>query len=78
MYNTIGDEEKAVMAVLDSGELSGFMASNAKEFWGGTAVRSLENAFIEKFNVKHSVAVNSATSGLHCRFMPLVLHLAMR
>ena len=28
---TIGDEKAE--AVLDSGELSGFMASNAKEFW---------------------------------------------
>lgn len=67
VYNTIGEEEKkAVMDVLDSGELSGFIAYNGQEFWGGKAVRSLENAFIEKFNVKHAVAVNSATSGLHC------------
>ena len=35
-YNMIGSEEKkAVMDVLDSGELSGFIASDGKEFWGG-------------------------------------------
>ena len=42
-YNTIGDDEKqAVMEVLDSGELSGFVAGNIKEFWGGKKVRELE------------------------------------
>lgn len=66
-YNTIGAEEKAaVMAVLDDGELSGFIAYNGKEFWGGKRVQALEAAFREYFAVKHAVSVNSATSGLHC------------
>ena len=66
-YNTIGDEEKkAVLEVLDSGELSGFIAYNGKEFWGGRAVLALEKAFVTRFKVNFAVAVNSATSGLHC------------
>lgn len=67
VYNTIGAEEKAaVMDVLDSGELSGFVASADKYFWGGRQVRALEKAFCERYGVAHAVAVNSATSGLHC------------
>lgn len=66
-YNTIGAEEKAaVMGVLDDGELSGFIAYNGAEFYGGRAVRALEEAFREFYNVPHAVSVNSATSGLHC------------
>jgi dTDP-4-amino-4,6-dideoxygalactose transaminase len=66
-YNTIGAAEKAaVMEVLESGELSGFVASPGDQFWGGPQVRALERAFCERFDVKHAIAVNSATSGLHC------------
>lgn len=66
-YNTIGDEEKkAVLEVLETGELSGFIAYNGKEFWGGRAVLALEKAFVTRFQVNFAVAVNSATSGLHC------------
>jgi len=66
-YNTIGDEEKrAVMDVLDSGELSGFIAYPGDEFWGGPRVRALEKQFCETFKIKHALTVNSATSGLHC------------
>jgi len=66
-YNTIGDDEKAaVMDVLDSGELSGFIAWPGKYFWGGKHVRALEDAFKKRFNVDHAISVNSATSGLHC------------
>lgn len=65
-YNTIGAEEKkAVMDVLDSGELSGFIAYPGKEFWGGPRVQALEARFREMFGVKHALSVNSATSGLH-------------
>ena len=66
-YNTIGAAEKAAVAeVLDSGDLSGFVASPGDAFWGGRAVRALEQSFREHFDVKHAIAVNSATSGLHC------------
>ncbi len=66
-YVTIGEREKAaVMEVLDSGELSGFVASPGEGFRGGPKVRALEDAFRRHFAVKHAVAVNSATSALHC------------
>jgi perosamine synthetase len=66
-YNTIGAEEKsAVMRVLDSGELSGFVASPDEFFWGGKEVRAIEQDFADRYGVKHAIAVNSATSGLHC------------
>jgi perosamine synthetase len=66
-YNTIGEREKAaVMEVLDSGELSGFVASAGEGFRGGVQVQALEAAFCKHFGVKHAIAVNSATSALHC------------
>ena len=66
-YNTIGDREKdAVLEVMNSGELSGFVASAGPEFMGGPQVQELEAAFGQHFGVKHAVAVNSATSALHC------------
>lgn len=71
-YNTIGAEEKAaVMAVLDDGELSGFIAYHGPEFLGGKQVQALEADFCRYFNVPHAVAVNSATSGLHCALSAL-------
>ncbi|MCP4914378.1 MAG: DegT/DnrJ/EryC1/StrS family aminotransferase [Oligoflexia bacterium] len=66
-YNTIGaDEKSAVLEVLDSGELSGFVAGPYDSFWGGKKVRELEEEFKKEYNVKYAIAVNSATSGLHC------------
>lgn len=65
-YNTIGDaEKKAVMEVLDSGELSGFIAAPIEEFWGGKTVRALEEDFKKYFGVSHALTMNSATSCLH-------------
>lgn len=65
--NAIGEEERrAVLAVLDRGELSGFIASPGEPFWGGEAVRELQRMFCEHYGMKHAVAVNSATSGLLC------------
>jgi len=66
-YNTIGAEERAaVLDVLDSGELSGFVAGPIEEFWGGRKVKELEKAFREHFGTEYAIAVNSATSALHC------------
>ena len=66
-YNTIGKAEKdEVMRVLDDGELSGFIAYAGQEFYGGKQVQALEQQFKDYFKVKNAVAVNSATSGLHC------------
>src|SRR5438105_7785704 len=65
-YRTIGEEEKrAVIEVLDSGILSGFVGNWTEEFYGGPRVRKLERAWAEYFGVKHAVTVNSATSGLN-------------
>ena len=57
-YNTIGmEEKKAVMEVLDSGELSGFVAGNIPQFYGGKYVQGLEKEFCTLFNVKYAVSV---------------------
>ena len=65
-YNTIGEEEKkAVLEVLDSGVLSGFVGSVGPKFYGGPQVQALEKEWAEYFKVKHAVSCNSATSGLH-------------
>ena len=64
-YPVIGDEEKrAVMEVLDSGQLSTFSASR-QGFLGGRKIQAFEAAFAEYHGVRHAIAVNSATSGLH-------------
>lgn len=64
--NFIGAEEKKlVMEVLDSNELSGFIAIPGTYFDGGRMVRRLQDEWRDAFGAKHAVAVNSATSGLH-------------
>jgi len=71
-YNTIGKEEKeAVIAVLDSGELSGFVAGDIPQFYGGKQVQALEKEFCKRFKVKYAVSVNSATSGIYCMLMAM-------
>ncbi|MDF1750878.1 MAG: DegT/DnrJ/EryC1/StrS family aminotransferase [Alphaproteobacteria bacterium] len=68
--SAIGAEEAAaVQEVIASKELSGFIASPGEPFWGGPKVRMLQDMFCQHFGVKHAVAVNSATSGLHCAMM---------
>ena len=65
-YALMGEEEKKrVNDVLDSGMLSGFIANAGENFLGGKQVKELESLVKEYFNVKHAVAVNSATAGLH-------------
>ncbi|MBF0164652.1 MAG: DegT/DnrJ/EryC1/StrS family aminotransferase [Magnetococcales bacterium] len=65
-YRTIGEEEKqAVLRVLESGVLSGFLGTWSPGFYGGPMVRQLERAWEQAFGVKHAVSVNSATSGLY-------------
>ena len=72
--NSLGKEERdAVLEVMDSGTLSGFQASPNEMFWGGKNVKKLEASFKKEFNVKYAVAVNSATSALHCAMMSLGL-----
>lgn len=67
---TTGPEEiEAITKVLNSGYLSLFEGSHTPDkpfsFHGGPAVQSLENFWSEYYNVKHSVSMNSATSGLY-------------
>src|SRR5262245_8466773 len=62
---TIGAADKrAVLAVMDSGVLSGFYGSPGAKFLGGPKVREFEARWAEKFRYRHAVAVNSGTSGL--------------
>ncbi|MEO8211538.1 MAG: DegT/DnrJ/EryC1/StrS family aminotransferase, partial [bacterium] len=63
--NTIGEEEKkAVMKVLDSGNLSQFVGYWNKDFYGGPMVRQFEKEWAEAIGVEHCISVNSNTSGL--------------
>jgi len=65
-YNSIGQEElDAVVQVLRSGCLSGFYGNWGDEFFGGPKVKELESAWSKRFEIKHSISVNSATSGLY-------------
>ncbi len=58
-------EKKNVLEVLGTGVLSGFVAKAGENFLGGPKVKELERLFKDYFSVKHAVAVNSATAGLH-------------
>jgi len=58
-------EKKAVLKVVESGVLSGFIAKHGEFFLGGPKVKELEKLFSEYFGVKYALAVNSATAGLH-------------
>lgn len=68
--NTMDENEiNAVVEVMQNGRLSGYRANWGKEFWGGPKIQELEEAFRDKFNVRHAIPCNSASSGLHiaCR-----------
>jgi perosamine synthetase len=65
-YNPFGEaERRAVLEVIDSGQLSGFVGSYCDEFYGGPRVRRLETVWAEAYRVKHAVSANSATSSLY-------------
>jgi len=57
-------EEDAVKRVVQSGCLSGFFGSPGPEFGGGPEVRGFEEEWSARFDIKHTISVNSATSGL--------------
>lgn len=64
-HQTIGEEERrAVLEVMESGVLSGFLGSWGEEFYGGPRVRRCEQMFAERFDTRYAIAVNSATTGL--------------
>ena len=49
---------------MKSGILSDFLGAPGENFLGGKYVKKFENEFSKKFDVKHSISVNSWTSGL--------------
>jgi dTDP-4-amino-4,6-dideoxygalactose transaminase len=64
-YNSIGPEElAAVQEVLKSGVLSKFLGCWDADFYGGVNVQAFERAWVDYFNVRFAVTVNSNTSGL--------------
>jgi dTDP-4-amino-4,6-dideoxygalactose transaminase len=64
-YPSVGAAEaEAVAKVVASGSLSGFYGSWGDEFLGGPTIKAFEAAWSKRFGAKHTVSVNSATSGL--------------
>lgn len=64
-YRSMGRAEvEAVKRVVESDCLSGFYGSWGEQFLGGPQVKEFERAWSERFGVRHTVSVNSATSGL--------------
>jgi perosamine synthetase len=62
----IGNEEKEqVLDVLESGNISTFIASPGENFLGGKKIREFEKKFSAKIGRKFGVAFNSASSALH-------------
>lgn len=64
-YRTMSARERqAVIDVVDADCLSGFYGSWGEQFLGGPKVRAFEMAWSAQFGCRHSISVNSATSGL--------------
>lgn len=62
----IGDDEKSqLLQVLESGNISTFIASPGENFLGGKKIREFEEKFSQKIGSKFAVAFNSASSALH-------------
>ncbi len=59
------EEKKAVLEVLESGNLSTFRAEAGKNFLGGKKIREFEDNFAKYIGTKYAIAFNSATSALH-------------
>ncbi|MDA7798284.1 DegT/DnrJ/EryC1/StrS family aminotransferase [Planktomarina temperata] len=57
-------EAAAVNEIMQTGILSNYLGAAHENFMGGKAVRRLEAAWSEHFQVTHALAVNSNTSGL--------------
>src|SRR3989338_7004420 len=65
-YNTMDYHEKrAVMKVLDGGNLSQFLGAWHADFYGGPNVREFEKKWAKLMGAEHAIAVNSCTSGLY-------------
>tara|TARA_Y100000590_G_scaffold211779_1_gene239968 strand:- start:2946 stop:4208 length:1263 start_codon:yes stop_codon:yes gene_type:complete len=59
------EEMDAVVNVIKSNTISGFVANDGPKFYGGEKVKELELLFTKYFNIQYAVASNSATSSLH-------------
>jgi len=65
-HPVIGKEEKhQVMEVLDSGNISSFIAVQGDHFLGGKKIKEFEEKFSNKIGTKYAVSFNSASSALH-------------
>jgi perosamine synthetase len=65
-YNLIDEKEIEIITnVLKRGVLSKFLGCWDKDFYGGDEIQSFEKEWSEHFKIKHTVSVNSASSGLH-------------
>ena len=64
-YNSIEKSDfKYLRGIMNTGLLSGFVASKSDEFHGGPYVRKLEEISKNIFKVKNAISLNSNTSGL--------------
>lgn len=59
------DEKNAVLGVMESGNLSTFIASPGEQFLGGKKIKEFEKKFADYLGCGFAVAFNSATSALH-------------
>ncbi len=65
-HPVIGEEEKrAVLEVLERGELSTFIAASGEYFLGGKKIKEFERRFADALGMRYAVAFNSATAALH-------------
>lgn len=64
-YSSMGKEETAaVLKVMQSGRISEFIGAWCDEFYGGPLIQEFESLWSAEFDCKHSISVNSNTSGL--------------
>jgi perosamine synthetase len=64
-YSSLDESDvKAVADVMKSGRISEFIGAWCDEFYGGPLIKEFEKLWCEEFKCKHSISVNSNTSGL--------------
>mgnify|MGYP001460034291 CR=1 FL=1 len=64
-YNSIDNNEiEAVTDVMKSGVLSKYIGAWCDDFYGGDKTHEFEKLWGEKFDSKHTISVNSNTSGI--------------
>ncbi len=59
------NELTAVKGVMESGRLSHYRGNWGEGLYGGPEIQTLELEWSKRFNVRHAICCNSATSGLH-------------